>query len=486
MNGRNIGPTEEIGALRQIAGSGNGAGQHVAMLPPPFAPMKVARVMAATCFTHRSGLPVLRHWRAGWWEWKGSHWAEVELRQVRARAWEFTEHAEYVDADGEVKPWTPTRHRIANLMEALGAICLLPQHVSQPTWLDGDDRGPGVVVACANGLLDVATRELLGHTPRFFNQTAVPFDYHADAPSPARWLHFLDQLWGSDRDQIAALQEWFGYVLSGRLDLHKIMLIVGPTRAGKGVIARVLGALIGRANVAGPTLSSLMGDFGLAPLIGKPLAVVADARLNGRESSTVVERLLSVSGEDTLTVNIKYREQWTGKLPSRFLILSNELPRLGDASAAIAGRFVTLLLTETWLGREDRGLEPELRQELTGILNWALDGLGRLAEQGSFTRPESTEVAFTTLQDLASPVGAFLRDCCVTGASHEVTVEELWKAWRAWAEDNGHGKGGTKQVFGRDLRAALPHLRVRRPRTDGERERVYTGVALRDALEVPA
>ena len=60
--------------------------------------------------------------------------------------------------------------------------------------------------------------------------------------------------------------------------------MVGPTRGGKGAIARVLGALVGRENVAGPTLSSLGGDFGLAPLIGKPLAVISDARLNGRNS----------------------------------------------------------------------------------------------------------------------------------------------------------------------------------------------------------
>ena len=51
---------------------------------------------------------------------------------------------------------------------------------------------------------------------------------------------------GSDR---CALGEWFGYVISGRLDLHKILLMVGPTRGGKGMIARILSALIGHANV---------------------------------------------------------------------------------------------------------------------------------------------------------------------------------------------------------------------------------------------
>ena len=175
------------------------------------------------------------------------------------------------------------------------------------------------------------------------------------------------------------------------------------------------------------------------------------------------------------------REQWSGKLPSRFLILSNELPRLGDASAAIAGRFITLLLTESWLGREDPTLEPELHQELTGILNWSLDGLTRLAEQGRFTRPKSTEVAFTALQDLASPVGAFVRDCCwLRDPDAEIEVDALWQAWRAWAEENGHGKGGTKQVFGRDLKALVPRLKRTRP---GDEERVYRyqGIRLRTA-----
>ena len=72
----------------------------------------------------------------------------------------------------------------------------------------------------------------------------------------------------------------------------------------------------------------------------------------------VVERLLSISGEDTLTVNRNYRDQWTGKLPSRLHVIRNELPRLGDASAAIVGRIVLLPLSRSWLGREDHGLEP--------------------------------------------------------------------------------------------------------------------------------
>jgi putative DNA primase/helicase len=150
----------------------------------------------------------------------------------------------------------------------------------------------------------------------------VPFDYDAWASSPSHWLNFLEQLWPHEPEAINVLGEWFGYVISGRLDLHKILLMVGPTRGGKGVIARVLTGLLGRQNVAGPTLNSLGGDFGLAPLIGKPLAIISDARFVGNNGNIVVERLLSISGEDTLTVNRKYRDQWTGKLPSRLHVIS--------------------------------------------------------------------------------------------------------------------------------------------------------------------
>jgi putative DNA primase/helicase len=66
---------------------------------------------------------------------------------------------------------------------------------------------------------------------------------------------------------------------------------------------------------------------------------LSDARLSTKaDSKIVVERLLSVSGEDSLTIDRKYREPWTGRLPTRFVIMSNELPRLSDSSGALASR----------------------------------------------------------------------------------------------------------------------------------------------------
>ena len=117
----------------------------------------------------------------------------------------------------------------------------------QPSWLD--HRDTGTIVAVENGLLDLVSRELHPHTPCNFNQTAVPFAYEPRALKPEQWLDFLNTLWPQDEASIDLLAEWCGYVISGRTDLHKILLMVGPTRGGKGVIARVLRQLVGKDNV---------------------------------------------------------------------------------------------------------------------------------------------------------------------------------------------------------------------------------------------
>ncbi|MDT0309271.1 phage/plasmid primase, P4 family [Streptomyces sp. DSM 44917] len=451
------------------------------LLPPPSNPMAVARALLAVWT--RNGRLTLRYWRGGWMRWEATHWREVDDKEVRSWAYRELEHASctVVNRKGEKqrRAWAPTKRKVADLMEATAAIAHLPAEINPPAWLypppAPSPRGP--VVACRNGLLDVAGRRLLPLTPDFFTLVSVPFDYDPHATAPG-WLAFLAQLWPDDPQSVQALQEWFGYVVSGRTDLQKILLIVGPTRSGKGTIARILTALVGKGNVAGPTLASLATNFGLSPLLGKPLAVISDARLSGRDGHQVVERLLTISGEDTIDVDRKYRDPWTGQLPSRFLILSNELPNFGDASGVIARRFVVLATIASWLGREDTALTGKLTAELPGILNWALEGLARLETSGRLSEPPASAEAVTTMQETASPMSAFVRECCETGPGREVTVEELWAAWRSWTEDNGIRRG-SRQMFGRNLQAVVPPVRRTRPRgPDGQQVPTYAGITL--------
>ncbi|WP_245691641.1 DNA primase family protein [Streptomyces katrae] len=450
-------------------------------LPAPSNPMAVARRILPGWQDDEQRL-LCRRWRGSWMRWNGTCWRELDEQQMRAGLYTRLEHATYtagLDKDGnpEIRDWAPTKTKLSNLLDALGAITLLPTDVDPPSWTDPDQPNPGPTVACRNGLLRIRDRCLLEHGPGFFNLVAVPFDYDPAATAP-NWEGFLRRLWPDDPASVAALQEWFGYVLSGRTDQQKILLMKGPTRSGKGTIARVMKELVGKENLAGPTLSGLGTNFGLASLIGKPLAVISDARLSGNDNG-VVERLLTISGEDTIDIDRKYREAWTGKLPTRLMILTNELPSFGDASGVIARRFIVLSMTVSWLGKEDTGLDGKLAAEMPGILNWALEGLARLERTGRITQPASSQESITIMQDTASPTSAFVRERCATGPTCQVPVDTLWAVWREWAEDNGVKAIGTKQVFGRNLLSVVPQLHRTRPRDAyGQQVPTYTGITL--------
>jgi putative DNA primase/helicase len=462
-------------------------------IPAPTNPMAVARYLEPKWQTE-NGVLTLRHWRATWMQWERSYWRELDDQEVRSDLYKLLEHATFIHitakGEREVRPWAPTIRKVADLMGATAAIAHLRPSIDAPAWISDQDAvsrdsdqsfthgKDGPIVACENGLLRVSDRQLMPLTPTFFNLVSVPFDYVEGATAPA-WEAFLAQVWPNDGDSIAALQEWFGYVLSGRTDQQKMVLVVGPTRSGKGTIARILTALVGKGNMAGPTLAGLATNFGLAPLLGKSLGVISDARLNGRDGQEVVERLLTISGEDTIDVDRKYREQWTGKMPTRLMILSNELPNFGDSSGVIANRFIVLTMQVSWLGKEDTELTGKLAAEMPGILNWALDGLARLERNGHFTEPSASIEAVITMQDTASPMSAFVREKCETGPSRTVTVDALWSAWKDWSEDNGV-RPGNKQMFGRNLGSVVSQAKRTRPRgDDGSQIPTYTGIGLK-------
>ncbi|MBN8935742.1 MAG: hypothetical protein J0I13_05440 [Rhizobiales bacterium] len=334
-------------------------------------------------------------------------------------------------------------------------------------------------LALKNGLLHLPSRDLYPPTPTHFGLNSAAVDYDPKAPEPAEWLRFLGQIWGDDRQSIETLQDLFGYLLSPDTSQQKIALIVGPKRSGKGTIAGVLTGLLGHNSVAAPTLASLATNFGLAPLIGKALAIIGDARLSARaDQAAISERLLSISGEDALTIDRKFLPAWTGRLGLRFLIMTNELPRLADASGALASRFIVLTMQNSFFGREDRALRNRLAAELPGILNWALAGYARMRKRGYFLQPESATDAIAELEALGSPIAAFVKEQCTIAPSRQCLPELLFSEWRKWCEANGRREAGTAQSFGRDLRAAVPGLKMIRPRTQDGRARMYEGIAI--------
>jgi putative DNA primase/helicase len=438
----------------------------------------VPEAAAFLALTDRDKVPRLRFWRGTWLWWQGGAYRELPPSEVRGRLVDYLDRSYF----------KLTASAVGNVMEGLRAKARLPHHIDPPAWLG--DNAPAWdstdVLVCRNGMVHLPSLVsgradfLRPATPRLFAQVALDYDFQADAPRPDAWLRFLGELWGDDAGSVSAMQEWAGYLLTPDTRQQKILLTIGPRRSGKGTIGRVLRAVIGRENVCGPTLASLSTNFGLWPLVGKSLAIVSDARLGGRtDSQIVVERLLSISGEDPLTVDRKNLEPLTLKLPTRLMIFTNELPRLGDSSGALAGRMILLRLSTSFYGREDTGLTDRLLTELPGILLWAIEGWRRLRERGRFVQPTAADEMLAELHDLASPVGAFLRERCNIGPEYEVQRGDLYEAYIAWAKEHGRQYLEDAVGFGRALRAALPAVGTVKHRTDGQQVRFYGGVGLK-------
>jgi putative DNA primase/helicase len=452
----------------------------------PDDPHRLARLFLDST-RHADGL-TLRYWLEEWHRWDGGAWRATGDREVGAELTNFIKDVfdrAALDSGSQVKAVTTKLH--GNVGQAMKGLALLPAERTprQPAWLDGGGPDPVRCLATTNGILDLPAyadgRPLffLAPTPRFFSPVNLGYAFEPEAPSPTEWLKFLADLWGDDPESIESLREWFGYLLTSDTSLQKILMVIGPRRSGKGTIGRILRALVGPRNVVAPTLSSLATQFGLSPLIGKSVALIADARLSGRaDSQVIVERLLSISGEDAQTIDRKHLTPWTGELPTRFVLISNELPRLGDSSGALVGRMVLLRLTRSFYGEEDTALTSRILAELPGILLWAIVGWNRLRERGRFLQPASGQELLDELEDLTSPISAFIAERCTIADGLQVPIGDLYTAWKSWCADRGKDKPGDEQGFGKQVRSAVPSIRTRRLGSDGSRTRVYEGIGL--------
>jgi putative DNA primase/helicase len=494
----------------------NAAPREVATPPPaaepevcptnegPDDPHRLARLYVDGCACN--GEPTIRYWREEYHQWDGCAYRKLQAKELRARLNSRVKEEYDLLARHDRQGWDEagrknakgkncpppvarqvTTRKVGDVQQALDSLVVLPGSIEVPAWLGMEPFPAHEVLACPNGLIHLPSLVDGGQpyqhpvTPRFFSPNSLDYPFDEYAPSPERWLAFLRELWPNDQESIDTLQEVFGYLLLPDTRQHKIFLAVGPKRGGKGTIARVLSRVIGLANVCNPTLASLGTNFGLWPLVGKTLAIISDARLSHRtDTAVVVERLLAISGEDGQTIDRKNLSPVTCRLPVRFLLLTNELPRLTDQSGALAGRLIILRMTRSWYGRENPRLTDQLLTELPGILSWAIVGWMRLRERGYFVQPASSLPLVRDIEDLASPMGAFVRERCVVGAGYDVPVDTLFTSWQNWCEVKGRREPGTEQVFGRDLRTVLPHINTPQRRKNGRVVRVFTGVRLRD------
>ena len=315
-----------------------------------------------------------------------------------------------------------------------------------------------------------------------FAPAALPFDLATDGQYPQRFMHWIHDRFGPDEAEaervVDFLQEWMGYLLIGACPIQRAMFLRGGPRTGKSTLADICAALVGEPLTARVPVSTLGGDFGLQPVIGKRLLVLPDMSLNFSGQGKATEKLKALIGGDNPGVPRKNKTNYEGVIEAKVMAVSNQPIDLKDASGALAERFMTLPMEAGFVGEERPEVRDQLMAELPAIARWALDGLVRLLRRGRFDEPPIVKAERTAMREAGGPLRAFA-DECVTFGPGEVPVADLYRAYRVWAIREGD-RPTTRARFSRELGATFPE--IRHVRVGPERVRSIRGVS---AVSIP-
>lgn len=337
--------------------------------------------------------------------------------------------------------------------------------------------GPAWHVLAPNACIDPVTKRTFRPTKSLFHPFPLGVPYDKSAPKPETWLAFLKGT-GIGPQDTKMLQEYMGYCCTGATEMQKFLMIRGGPGTGKGTLATVCRAIYGEGYTAS-TLEQLGTQFGLAKLARKSVAVIGDAHLRQRgDQTSILDRFLSITGGDDLPVDQKFKDEVDALFTLRFIMLTNQLPRFHDASAAFARRCLAMEFHNA-PEEPDPTLPSRLVAEAPGILRWALNGLARLVRQGYFTQSEKSKAIVNEMINLTSPIRPFLDECCKMKGRVECTL--LYEKYKDWADVNGY-QAMNSSAFGRLLREAVPGVTKSRPAprtSNSARPYYYEGIGLR-------
>ena len=428
---------------------------------------------------------------------------EKELRPAYSKSWEMNANT-YLDTNGLVrhkqqfynyggKSWEVledeiVEHDISNACWGFGlAMTVVDQTIKavRRRSVIREFNPSSSKIAFDNGVLDLVNWEynqvdmtLMDHDPEFHILSCMQYEYKPEAKC-AKWLEFLQQVFEKDDERIQLLQQWFGYSLIYDYRFQKMLVMIGESRSGKGVITKILQSMIGGEAFVGTTMSNMSGDFGLDAIKSAKVASIGDAHRAPKDRiERVKEILLNVTGGDEVMVNRKNKKELPVTIPARLMLAANRFPNFIDEYDALLNRYLVLPFNVTFAGRENVTLFEELKLELPGIFNWALKGLLDLGESGAFVTPAAGEIRKQQIREQQNPVGAFIKEFMTVGNGDKVLTDELYSTYERFCEERSLFKDD-RRVFGKRI-SSITGVEKIRLTENGARVHYYTNIGLKD------
>lgn len=419
----------------------------------------------------------LRFYRARWYHWNGTCYYPIPAKEMRART--NKQLRGILDDTPSVKK--VVRQVVENVLQALEGYCLVEGAREMPCWLGEDSPPVGRdLLAMENGLLDVEAAMhgrrncLHDPTPLWFSVTHLPYGYDPKAWCP-KWIKFLEQVCPDVMGRFL-LQEFIGYCLVFDTSFHKALIMIGEGANGKSVVTMVFTQVLGPGNVSHVGLDRFGDRFAMAPTIGCLANIVSETPSMKGVAEDILKAFIS---GDQIRVEFKYQDPTDAYPTARLIVATNGLPQFCDRTEGIWRRLLIIPFTVTIPEAEqDRELAAKIcREELSGLLNWAVKGLKRLHERRRFTVPKSSRELVEEHRSTSNPARHYLKTHYDLAPGHDTLCEQVYSAYQRWCNGE-NARPLNRQQFGREVRRVFPTVKRKqlRTRTSGPRLYHYAGL----------
>lgn len=399
-------------------------------------------------------LRYVHEWRT-WLVWQGGHWHRDgdgrAMRIAKATVEDmFKEAANAGDDDArrKLRKHAMDSQSARRLSNALTLAETEIEVVLPAERLDADRMLLGV----QNGVVDLQTgahREA-SREDYVTKRAGAAFDRGAICPG---WMAFLQKVIPDD-ELVRYVQRAIGYVLTGRTVEEVVFVLWGTGANGKSTFRETVFDLLGDYAVgADASLLVTKRQEGATPDL---------ARLHGRRLVTINETQQSdvlnearlkfiTGGNDILTARNLYENPFDFRPTHKTILTTNHKPIVRGTDEGIWRRLHLIPFIETIppTERDPHFRERVLVQERSGILNWALQGLGAYQERG-LDPPAIVKDATNEYREDMDIIGRWIEEQCIRDAASKVATAALYADYADWARDE-IGFSISVIQFGRDL-----------------------------------
>jgi len=333
-----------------------------------------------------------------------------------------------------------------------------------------DMGGPDGMIAARNCVIDLYDTTSRDHSPEYHFLSRLGCDFDPDATAP-QFYEFLEDVVPSETER-AKLQEYAGYCLQHwENNHHKALFLVGPTASGKSTFLDTINAMLGEGTVASLTPQQMTGErFSGAELYGKWANIRNDIPAATVKNTGAFKEI--VAG-DPMKAERKRKDPFMFEPMAKHLFAANQLPETNVEDEAFYRRILLVPFPETIPSDErDKALDDKLQGELSGVLNWAIEGLQRLLANGKFTGDRSPGHTQDTWQKWGDSVSRFAKHA-ITEGSDAIPKSKMYAAYLEYCRQESI-PSDTQHAMTRGLKKE--GLEDGRAYVDGSQQRVFNAV----------